>query len=204
MTSYRYSRWDGTQEVFPLHEDEVMEQLSEQFMAHGDVSSALRTLVQRGASGRSGRNLPGVEELLQKLCALRQETLNQYDLDSVVGEIERRLQDVIDTERRGGQRRVDEVQARLEDTQSNGGAVSPDMAEGLLDLLEKQAALHIVGFSTYAREVKPEVLPYLSLDEFDPYTNIQHGLEVSQRLLSRLSGGSRQIIMISVTSHRVV
>ena len=58
-------------------------------------------------------------------------------------------------------------------------------------------ALYIVGFSTYAREVKPDKLPYLNWDEFDPYTNIQHGLEVSQRLLSRLSGGTKQIILIS-------
>ena len=57
--------------------------------------------------------------------------------------------------------------------------------------------LFIVGFSTYAREVKADRLPYLSWDEFDPYTNIQHGLAVSQKLLSRIKVGTRQIIMIS-------
>ncbi|MBI4329050.1 MAG: VWA domain-containing protein [Chloroflexi bacterium] len=57
--------------------------------------------------------------------------------------------------------------------------------------------LHIVGFSTYAREVKPEKLPYLSWDEFDPYTNIQHGLALAQKLLSRHKGGTKQIIIIS-------
>ncbi len=57
--------------------------------------------------------------------------------------------------------------------------------------------LFIVGFSTYAREVKADRLPYLSWDEFDPYTNIQHGLAVAQKLLSRIKVGTRQIIMIS-------
>ena len=57
--------------------------------------------------------------------------------------------------------------------------------------------LFIVGFSTYAREVKADRLPYLTWDEFDPYTNIQHGLAVAQKLLSRLKGGSKQIVMIS-------
>ena len=57
--------------------------------------------------------------------------------------------------------------------------------------------LFIIGFSTYAREVKPEKLPYMSWDEFDPYTNIQHGLLLAQKLLSRVKGGSKQIIMIS-------
>ncbi|MBI3077256.1 MAG: cytochrome c biogenesis protein CcdA [Deltaproteobacteria bacterium] len=59
------------------------------------------------------------------------------------------------------------------------------------------SVLFIVGFSTYAREVKPEKLPYLSWDEFDPYTNIQHGLALSQKLLTKVRGGTNQIIMIS-------
>ena len=58
-------------------------------------------------------------------------------------------------------------------------------------------ALYIVGFSTYAQEVKSEKLPYLSWDEFDPYTNIQQGLALAQKLLTRVSGGTKQIIMIS-------
>ena len=57
--------------------------------------------------------------------------------------------------------------------------------------------MFIVGFSTYAREIKADRLAYLSWDEFDPYTNIQHGLAVSQKLLSRIKGGTKQIIMIS-------
>ena len=57
--------------------------------------------------------------------------------------------------------------------------------------------LHIIGFSTYAREVKADRLPYLSWDELDPYTNIQHGLALAQKLLSRFKGGTKQIVMIS-------
>jgi uncharacterized protein with von Willebrand factor type A (vWA) domain len=57
--------------------------------------------------------------------------------------------------------------------------------------------LYIVGFSTYAREMKAEKLAYLSWDEFEPYTNIQHGLAIAQKLLMRHKGGTKQIIMIS-------
>ena len=58
-------------------------------------------------------------------------------------------------------------------------------------------SLYVVGFSTYAREMKPETLAYLSWDEFEPYTNIQHGLVVAQKLLARHPGGNKQIIMVS-------
>ena len=57
--------------------------------------------------------------------------------------------------------------------------------------------LYIVGFSTYAREIKSEKLALLSWDESDPYTNMQHGLMISQKLLDRTPGGTKQIIMIS-------
>ena len=58
-------------------------------------------------------------------------------------------------------------------------------------------SLCIVGFSTYAREVKSEGLSSLNWDEFDPYTNIQHGLVWARKLLSRTPGGTKQIILIS-------
>ena len=57
--------------------------------------------------------------------------------------------------------------------------------------------LRIVGFSTYAREVKPEDLAYLSWDDFDPYTNIQHGLLLARKLLGRRKGSNKQILLIS-------
>jgi uncharacterized protein with von Willebrand factor type A (vWA) domain len=57
--------------------------------------------------------------------------------------------------------------------------------------------LRIVGFSTYAREVKADRLAYLAWDEFDPYTNIQHGLALSRKMLSRTPAANRQIILVS-------
>jgi len=58
-------------------------------------------------------------------------------------------------------------------------------------------SLYIVGFSSYARRIKKEELSYMNWDEFDPYTNMQHGLFVAQRLLSRENCTNKQIIMIS-------
>jgi uncharacterized protein with von Willebrand factor type A (vWA) domain len=57
--------------------------------------------------------------------------------------------------------------------------------------------LRIVGFSSYARELKKKDVTYLSWDEFDPYTNLQHGLELARRLLDKERTENKQIIMIS-------
>ena len=136
MITYRYSRWDGSQEPFPLHEDDLMEQLSDQLMAQGDVSAALRSLVQRGASGRSGQRLSGIQDILQHLRALSQQTLERYDLNSIVAGINERLQDIIYTEREGIQHRLEDVASRLE---SPGADVPRETGEELLRMLEHQA-----------------------------------------------------------------
>ena len=57
--------------------------------------------------------------------------------------------------------------------------------------------LHIVGFSSYAREIKKEELVSLRLDQSDPYTNIQHGLELSRKLLNKEKAQNQQIIIVT-------
>ncbi|MEO7555378.1 MAG: hypothetical protein ABIV94_02075, partial [Acidimicrobiales bacterium] len=53
----------------------------------------------------------------------------------------------------------------------------------------------IVGFSSVARELKPQDLPEVSWD-FVYGTNMQHGFMLSRRLLAQ-HGGNKQIIMIT-------
>ena len=65
-------------------------------------------------------------------------------------------------------------------------------------------SLYMVGFSAYARELKAHELPQLHWDEYMLGTNIQHALQIAERLLARHQGGTRQVIMITdgePTSH---
>ncbi len=57
--------------------------------------------------------------------------------------------------------------------------------------------LYVVGFSDYAREIPPAALAQLSYSEYVYGTNLQHGLMLARRLLSRHRGGSRQVIIVS-------
>jgi uncharacterized protein with von Willebrand factor type A (vWA) domain len=58
-------------------------------------------------------------------------------------------------------------------------------------------SLQIIGFSSYARQLKKEDLSYMSWDDFDPYTNMQHGLYLARKLLSKERSTNKQIILIS-------
>ena len=44
MSLYRYSRWDGSQQVFTIDHEDIMEELADHIFLQGDVGSALRRL----------------------------------------------------------------------------------------------------------------------------------------------------------------
>jgi uncharacterized protein with von Willebrand factor type A (vWA) domain len=101
---FRYSRWDGTQHLDALDADEVLEALSDDLMSYGDLSAALQRLYRWGTG-----DMPGLEQLLRDLREQRERELARYDLDSTVEAIREQLQDVIDTERAGIDRKVDQA-----------------------------------------------------------------------------------------------
>jgi uncharacterized protein with von Willebrand factor type A (vWA) domain len=55
----------------------------------------------------------------------------------------------------------------------------------------------IVGFSTRARELQVQELPEVTWDPGDPFTNLQEGLMVAERLISKNPSPSPQILVIT-------
>ena len=55
----------------------------------------------------------------------------------------------------------------------------------------------VVGFSTRARELRIRELPEVSWDMGDPFTNLQEGLMVAERLIRQHPSASPQIIVIT-------
>jgi uncharacterized protein with von Willebrand factor type A (vWA) domain len=55
----------------------------------------------------------------------------------------------------------------------------------------------IVGFSTRARELRVQELPEVSWDPGDPFTNLQEGLMVAERLITKHPSPSPQILVIT-------
>jgi uncharacterized protein with von Willebrand factor type A (vWA) domain len=133
---YRYSQWDGTQEIFEPSEEDIMGEMAEDLMNHGDLRMSLRNLFQRGMQDQSGQRMQGLRDMLEQLKKRRQEQLQRYNLDSVLDDLKERLQQITDAERQGIDRRLEE--AREQQAQS-----SPEDAAGegkLMKLLEDRAA----------------------------------------------------------------
>ena len=136
---FRYSQWDGTQRVFDLDQEQLMEELSKDLLSHGDVRRALRNLMQRGVRGREGEDLQGLRQLMEQLRNRRQRDLEQYNLDSVFDEIKERLKNVVQTEREGIDRRIQEARQRAAQTSKAGSEVDPEQVQKLLEMLEERA-----------------------------------------------------------------
>src|SRR6059058_599994 len=120
MPNFRYSGWDGTQQIMPFDADAIMEAISEDVLAHGDVRRALEKLMQQGYKFPSGERMPGLRDLLERLKQQRQDTLRRNNMDSVVKDIEQRLEKIKETERAGIDRRVEEGRQQLDNPQAQG------------------------------------------------------------------------------------
>ena len=113
MPFYRYSLWDGTQQIFPIHEEDLMEQLSDELVTHGDIANALKAMAQNGLRGKFNENTPGIQDMLQRLRSMKQQALDKYNLDHILDDITQRLNDIVQAERRGIDKRLAAARSRL-------------------------------------------------------------------------------------------
>src|SRR5919109_3138359 len=94
VTRYRYSEWDGNQEIPPLDPDDILNALTDDLMNFGDLQHALRNLLQRGMRNPMGQRMQGLRDLLQQLRQQRRQALDRYNLSSVFDDIKNKLQDI--------------------------------------------------------------------------------------------------------------
>ncbi|HSH60462.1 MAG TPA: hypothetical protein VK988_12660 [Acidimicrobiales bacterium] len=93
---FGYSRWDGTQVGFELDAEQVLAELTDDVLYHGDLNAALRRLLQ---NGMPERDIAGIRELLDEVRRRRREDLDRYHLGGPYHELAQALRDVVDTER---------------------------------------------------------------------------------------------------------
>ncbi|HEX2195212.1 MAG TPA: VWA domain-containing protein [Candidatus Limnocylindria bacterium] len=111
MSVFRYSRWDGSQQLPPFDADDVLEALSDDLLAEGDIRRALQRLMQRGMRGTRGGDVPGLRRIVDRLRERRQAELERSHLDGVLDGLSERLDDIVDQERGGIERRVHDAEA---------------------------------------------------------------------------------------------
>ena len=120
-TRFRYTRWDGAQAP-DIAADDVLAAITDDLTEYGDLRWALRNLMSRGM--RTGHHpVQGLRDLMRKLRDRRRERLEQFDLSSVMRDIEQQLSHILQSE----EDTIDEWLDRDEDEYSD--RVLKDIAE---------------------------------------------------------------------------
>jgi uncharacterized protein with von Willebrand factor type A (vWA) domain len=107
--AFRYSAWDGSQVGFDLDADALLDEMADELMYHGDLNAALRRMLQQGFRDRNGEQLMGMREMMERLRQRRQEELEHRDLGGIYDEIAEQLAEVVEQERAGIDRRLEEA-----------------------------------------------------------------------------------------------
>ncbi|GMV84744.1 MAG: hypothetical protein AMXMBFR80_06020 [Dehalococcoidia bacterium] len=106
---YRYSMWDGTQEVPALQAEDILDNLTDDLMNFGDLQHALRNLLQRGMRNPMGDRMQGLRDLLQQLRQQRRQQLDRFDLSSIFDDLKRQLDEILEMEQNTLDRRLEEA-----------------------------------------------------------------------------------------------
>ncbi len=146
---FRYSPWDGTQTGFDVDAADIMEQLTDDLLYHGDLNSALRRMMQQGFEDRNGERIEGIREMLDKIRRRREETLENYDLGGVYDDIARELRELVQQER-------DQLDAQVDRARSAGDQRRQELTEESvagkhleLDMLPPDLAGQVKGLEHY-------------------------------------------------------
>jgi uncharacterized protein with von Willebrand factor type A (vWA) domain len=138
MSTFRYSRWDGSQQLPAFDADDVLDALSDDILAEGDVRRALQRLMQRGLRGTRGGDVPGLRRIMERLRARRQEELERANLDGVLDDLNARMEDILRRERDGIERRVHEAEQRALDAPPGPEQDGARMAEQVMRRTARQ------------------------------------------------------------------
>src|SRR5947209_10900079 len=99
---YGYSRWDGTQRIEGMDADDILDALSDEYIEDGNLSQALRRLMQDGVRSDDGKRTMGLRELMERMRNQRNQQLNRYNMASgVMDDLREKLEEIKGLERAG-------------------------------------------------------------------------------------------------------
>src|SRR5438270_70353 len=190
----RYSRWDGTQAGFELDAEDVLSEITDDLLYHGDLNAALRRMMQSGFRDQNGERLAGMRELMERLRRRRKDELEKYDLGGVYDDIARELREVVEQERAG----IDDLER---EARESGDERRREITEQVaaerraeLDLLPPDLAGQVRELSEYeftsseARERFDELMDKLRQQLMQSYFNQMAGAlqDVSPEQMQRM------------------
>jgi len=185
-TRFRYSPWDGTQRGFEVDAFDVMEQLTDDLLYHGDLNSAMRRMMQQGFEDRNGERIQGMREMLERLRERRQDTLDRYDLGGVYDDIADELREVVQAER-------DELQHQVESARDSGDRRRHELTEQ--SAAEKNMELDMLPPDLAGQVKSLEQYEFASAEAQERFEALMEKLreQLMQQYVNQMSGAMENI-----------
>ncbi len=146
---FRYSRWDGTQAGFDLDADAVLDQVADDLLYHGDLSAALRRLMQSGFTTAEGQSVTGLRELLERIRRRRQEELDRYGVGGIYDDIAREVREIVEQERQALDRAQRGAGSAEATPRRDEAATAAAARRAQLDLLPPDLAGQVAALREY-------------------------------------------------------
>jgi len=108
---FTYSRWDGTQTGYSVNADEILDELTDDLLMHGDLQAALRRLMREGMTDKDGNRIEGLREMMDRIRQRKKDLEESGDLGGVYSEIADALKDIVDEERHAVENAVRDAEA---------------------------------------------------------------------------------------------
>jgi uncharacterized protein with von Willebrand factor type A (vWA) domain len=153
MTTYRYSEWDGTQPPLKLDKDELMDELAQGLMHDSDLSFILWKM-QREDRKNGQERLTGLQKLLQRLLEEKQKQLGKYDLDTMMAEMKKKMDDIVKQEQASILKKLDEARKKAAQSEAEPGS---ETDKNQLQKIEQKAAADLKKLKNLPSDISGKV-----------------------------------------------
>ncbi len=133
--TWTYRQWDGSEEFPDLDPDSLIRAAADELLRDGDIELAMQRMFRWGAQTPDGQRIPGLRDLVDRLREQRAAAMRRYNLDSILGDIEERLQEIVDTERDGLNNRIALISEANENKEKEDDGLSSENRSGLSEML---------------------------------------------------------------------
>ncbi len=190
--TYRYSQWDGSQDLSDLDADQLMDELEKLMSRYQDLNQALRAMQRNGFRTGQGQQMPSLQRLMERLRRMRENQLDRYNLSSIMDDIRQKLDDILKTERDGIQKQLDDAAAKAQKADSD---FPPEVAERLRKSLEERATRNKEKLDSLPPDVGGQVKELTQYDFMDGDAR-----QKFQELLDQLKKNAMQSYMRNLTN----
>ncbi|NNN21068.1 MAG: hypothetical protein HKL80_03595, partial [Acidimicrobiales bacterium] len=146
---WEYRAWDGTQDFLELDAQSIMEQITDDLLYHGDVSAALRRLLQNGFIGANGERVPGLREILEHLRDAKKDLEHAIDPEGIFGEADSEMDEILKTERSSLDELVEAAKNSNDERRREVSGEALEMRKMHLDLLPSDLASRMAELEDY-------------------------------------------------------